>query len=219
MFSPKKYGDPLKRVEEAEPKIHTREQAMVVEQFEQEHNDLRAALAWSIEQGMLEQALRIIGVLGWFWLVNGYTREGEQWLEKALIGSEGVAPSIRAKAMISAASLSLSRDMDTIERATVLYKQSLALFQGVGDKHGIGLALFRPGEMDRGRYNHAAAQAQTAEALALFREVDDKANAAYARRILGEIACDQGEYTRARLLVEEGLALLRMLDDKRGFNS
>jgi len=209
----------LKRVEEAEPKIHTGEQATVVEQFEQEHNNLRAALAWSIERGMLEQALRIISALGWFWAVNSYAREGEQWLEKALIGSEGVAPSVRAKAMTAAASLSFTTDVDEIERATVVYKQSLALFQGLGDRHGIGLALFNLGIMDSKRYNHAAAQAQIAEALALFREVDDKANTAYALGALGEIAHNQGEYTRARLLVEEGLALLRILDDKRGIAS
>src|SRR5205807_1508646 len=54
-------------------------------QLEAEHDNLRAALAWSLaadDRG--EQALRLAGALSGFWQTRGSLSEGRQWLARAL---------------------------------------------------------------------------------------------------------------------------------------
>src|SRR5260370_32453350 len=128
---------------------------MVVEGLEREHDNLRAVLAWTSEHGMSEQALRFVGALGWFWMVNNYEREGRQWLEKALIGSEEVLAAVRAKAINSAAILTFDPSESDIGQAEALYKQNLALFQRLADKRGIGLSLNRLGGINKLSHKYA----------------------------------------------------------------
>src|SRR5260370_29151814 len=95
--------------EGVEPKLDGPQQVVLLEQLEREHNNLRAAMRWSLEQGetrhSLEMALRLGGALRWFWLVRGYFSEGRNFLQRALAGSERSAPSVRAKTFESAAGL------------------------------------------------------------------------------------------------------------------
>lgn len=53
--------------------------------MEKEHNNLRAALAWAIEnEGRFDFAAKF-GVAIWrFWLLHGHFTEGRQWMEKIL---------------------------------------------------------------------------------------------------------------------------------------
>src|SRR6266567_2378833 len=84
------------------------EQAAWLKQLEQEHENLRAALSWSLEpaadeEGRLhrEIALRLTGALWMFWWVHGYLSEGRTFLERALTTSEGVPAPIQAKALFT----------------------------------------------------------------------------------------------------------------------
>jgi hypothetical protein len=65
--------------------------------LETEHDNLRAALDWSQEEGDAELALRLAGALWLFWFTRGYSIEGRGRLEKAL--SLGRSPVARAKAL------------------------------------------------------------------------------------------------------------------------
>ena len=83
------------------------QQAEWLERLEREHDNLRATLAWSLEAAQagphLEMAFRLGEALEEFWNVRGFYSEGRAFLEQALARSEGVAASVRAKALSSAA--------------------------------------------------------------------------------------------------------------------
>lgn len=49
-----------------------------------EHEELRAALAWSLEHGAPVLAARVCGGIWWFWLQFGHAREGAAWLDRVL---------------------------------------------------------------------------------------------------------------------------------------
>src|SRR3989304_1019049 len=70
---------------------------------ETEHDNLRAALAWSLGGGQAgaETGLRLAGALGHFWFVRGYWSEGREWLERTL-AKAGSGGSTRAKALYRA---------------------------------------------------------------------------------------------------------------------
>src|SRR5262249_10809718 len=57
-------------------------QAVWFEHFEREHDNLRAALNWSIvSEGDADLGLRLGAALVRFWFIRGYLSEGNRWLD------------------------------------------------------------------------------------------------------------------------------------------
>jgi predicted ATPase len=82
--------------EEAEPAVEGAQQPAWVERLEEERDNMRTALSWSLGQGQdAELTLRIGAALGEFWNLRGYYGEGRRWLEEALASS---SPAPRAHA-------------------------------------------------------------------------------------------------------------------------
>ncbi len=191
---------------------------MWLEQLEREHDNLRAAMQWSLERGEagqgMEMALRLGGALRGFWRARGHCSEGQIFLERALARSGGTAASVRAKALGAAADV--VDDQGDFERAGVLAEESLALFRELGDTRGIVFSLHRLGRAAWNSGNPGTARPLLEEALALQRGVDSKWHIAESLFYLALLAGSQGEYSRGCALVEEGLALFRTIGDKRG---
>ncbi len=199
-------------------------QAAWLERLEREHNNLRAAWQWSLEQAGdegaiegergMETALRLGGALGRFWVVHGHISEGRNFLERALAASKGIEASVQAKALIVTANLAfIQSDYD---RAEPLFQESLALYRELEDQHGIAFALSMLGSVAWTKGNMAKARTLTEEALVISRQVDDMERAANSLFILGLLSSSQGEYTRACALYEENLAIHRAMGNKRG---
>ena len=207
--------------EQAELELGGPQQAAWLEQLEREHDNLRAALQWSLEQAGGEKAgqrseiaLRLGGALYKFWWTLGYWSEGRTFLERALAASKEAPASIQAKALYAAASLSFIQSH--YEGAEALSSESLALYRELGDQPGIALSLWVLGNVAWVRSDTAKARSLLEEALALFKEVDDKEYAAYSLFSLALLASSQGEYVRACALYEESLAFFREIEHKRG---
>jgi predicted ATPase/DNA-binding SARP family transcriptional activator len=70
------------------------EGAAWLELLEREHDNLRAALAWSQSAGGdLELAVALGGALGWFWIARGYLTEGRERLERLVALAPAPQPS------------------------------------------------------------------------------------------------------------------------------
>ena len=159
-------------------------------------------------------ALRLCSALERFWVVRGYRHEGLTFLERALGASAAVAPSVRAKALLTAARLSFMQS--DYDRGKALAQESLALFRELGDKRGIALSLNRLGIAAWRRADFPTARVLMEEDLALYRELGNPDRIAWSLFALGLLNIKQGEYTRAIASFEEGLAIFRRLDNKRG---
>ena len=72
-----------------------------------EHDNLREALASSVETGAASAALRIAGALHPFWYHRGHFREGRRWAERALALEEGADLRVRVKALGAAGELAI----------------------------------------------------------------------------------------------------------------
>ncbi|HET8852218.1 MAG TPA: tetratricopeptide repeat protein, partial [Ktedonobacteraceae bacterium] len=204
--------------EEAEPKLEGPQQAVWLQRLEQEHDNLRAAMQWSLERGEagqgMEMALRLGGALRGFWRAHGHLSEGQIFLERAMAGSGGAAATVRAKALGAAADVAL--EQGDLERGEVLCRESLALCRELGDTRGIAFSLRRLGWAAWISSGSGAARPLLEEALALQRQVDNKWHVAESLSYLALLAGGQGEYSRGRALVEEGLTLFRAIGNKRG---
>jgi len=213
----------LALAEEAEPEhgLVGSLQVEWLERLEREHDNLRAAMQWSVEQGKgeigMETALRLGGVLEWFWRVRGHWSEGRNFLELVLQGSEGVVAPVRAKALTAFGSLALVQG--DFDRGEAVFEESLALFRKLADTRGIAFSLTQLGEVALTRSNHAAARSLIEEALALYRKVGFKQGIADSLFYLATVASRQGEYITARVLYEESLAIHRELENKKGIDN
>ena len=210
--------------EESELELVGPQQALWLERLELEHDNLRAALDWSLQQGgdtietqrRMEIALRLVGALRRFWQMHGHLNEGQMFTEKALSASEGILVTVqaRAKALIAAGTLaSIQNDHD---RTETYCRESLLLFKELGDQQGMALSLFLLSVVPMMKGDNVAARSLTEEALTLFRAMGDNERVAWSLSTLGLLDTQEEKYANAGAHYEESLAIHRKLGNKRG---
>lgn len=207
----------LQFAEESEARLSGSQHGAWVRRLEREYDNMRAALAWSLEQGeaghTMEMALRLGAALREFWGIRGSVREGRAFIERALARREGVAAPALAKA-IAAAGLLADMQGD-FGQAELWCGESLALFRALNDAQGAGRTLVILGDVALKKGEHAQARSHLDEALTLFREEDDTQGISDSLIDLANVSINQGEYISACELLEESLALAR----KAGYTS
>jgi len=204
--------------EEAEPHLSGTEQALWLACLEREHDNLRAALRWSLEQGEvgqnMELALRLGGALAQFWILHGHFSEGRTFLERALTGSQGVMASVHVKALEAAMYLALNQgDFDS---AKMLGEESLALSRELGHTSGISSILSQLGFVFMVRGDLDVACSLSEEAVSLARAMGDKSLIANRLHELAFVLLERGEYASVCDMYEECLVIFRELGDKVG---
>jgi tetratricopeptide (TPR) repeat protein len=206
----------LALAEAAESELRGSNQAEWLARLEREHDNLRAALGWSLQHGQIEKSLRLGGALWYFWFWHSHLSEGRMWLEGALAAALGsvIPPAVRAKALCGAGTL--ARVQGDYRRALNLLEGSLEVWRELGDKRGIALALNCLGTTTYNQGNLEQAAQYGEESLALCRELSDLWGIASALNSLGELARCEGDYTQAQSLYQESLALRRTLGNKIG---
>jgi predicted ATPase len=204
----------LALAEQAEPELHGPNQALWVARLEHEHDNLREALKWALEQVRDEKAaerrevgMRLSVALKEFWMIRGHYREARTFLERALALSEGTLTALRARVLRAIASVAdCQGDIDRIE---VVAKLSLALSRELQDTCGIAESLgsLAAAAWLRGKIVEAVSLHD--EQVRLLRQVGEPGEVAKALFPLAEHVSTHGEYARGQALFEEALQLFR----------
>jgi non-specific serine/threonine protein kinase len=158
----------------------------------------------------------LAGALWRFWFTRRHLSEGRRWLDECLHmeASARIRPETRAKALNAAGNLAQAQG--DLERAASLHRESLAVRQVLGDRHGIAISLNSLANVAVDRGDYSAARALHEDSLALRRELGDGRGIAVALNNLSVIARDQGEWDRAAALSRESAGLFSVLGDKQG---
>lgn len=77
--------------------------------LEAERANMRVALAWWVDSGQPERLLAHAAALGGFWYARIQLKEGVEWLERALAGSDAATSPARARALTWLALISFLR--------------------------------------------------------------------------------------------------------------
>jgi predicted ATPase/DNA-binding SARP family transcriptional activator len=205
----------LALAKETEPKLYGPEPAEGLDRLEREHDNLRAALAWTVAQGQGEAGLRLGGALWQYWHVRGYWTEGRERLAE-LLALPGAAARTAARAWALQIAGELAYGQGEYGAARALFEESLAIKRELGDKQGITWSLCWLGIAARDQGDYGAARALLEESLAIFRELGQKGGIAWSLNSLGLLVHFQGDYGAARALLEENLAIVRGLGNKEG---
>jgi predicted ATPase/class 3 adenylate cyclase/Tfp pilus assembly protein PilF/DNA-binding XRE family transcriptional regulator len=205
----------LALAEQARPELRGLVQGIWLARLEREHDNLRAALGWSIhEAGDAGLGQRLAGALSPFWRRRGYVSEGRGWLDAALARADQRSPSARALVLSGAGTLAWMQG--EYRRAVSLYEQALGLQRALDNKVDIATSLTALADVAsaQGQFNRAVALYE--EALALWRAQGDSVGIHMVLLNMGVSAWNQGEYERASTLLEEALVLVRERGDTWG---
>lgn len=204
----------LRLAEQAARELRGPEQVPWLERLEEEHDNLRLALRWTVECNEQEYGLQLAGNLELFWVWHGHVIEGRNWLDEMLAVWEDVTAVTLAKAT-SANGLLVSAQGEN-ERARALYEQSLHLYRQVNNQAGIAEVLSRLANaaLDQGEPARGVELAE--ESVALYRMLDNRMALSVALRTLASALLYQSDFDRATQLYEECLILSRELGGKSG---
>jgi predicted ATPase len=201
----------LALVERAEPEFHGPGQMAWLERLDAELDNLRAALAWSIEAGELELGLRLAGASLTFWDVRGVPSEGLSWLDALLAHGAATAPAAGAKALFAAGFL--HADLEQLDLAERDFRAARGLYGDLGDRQGLSSALNGLGVTACYREDFPSAKSYFEQSLALRRELADSRGVASCLTNLTLVALCQDEDDLAAEYLAEGLPLARRVGD------
>jgi predicted ATPase/DNA-binding SARP family transcriptional activator len=191
--------------ETAEQELHGSEQGRWLERLDREHGNLRAALAFALESGDGETALRIAAALRWFWHIHGHIAEGRRWTEAALARA-GDAPELTQVKALNGAGIVAAEQGDH-GAARRFFAQSLALARKLGRADRIAAALANLGNLALFEGDYEGARAHYEESVGLWREAENVGRTAATTENLGCVAMLEGDLARAIALFEESEAL------------
>jgi non-specific serine/threonine protein kinase len=189
--------------------------------LEAEHDNLRAALAWSLDQD-LDAMLRLITAMSEFWFRRGFEAEGRAWIQDALkrheesAPLEGEAAHRRRQGVAGALQVLawLTFSQGDYRGAFEASRRCEALARELGDLRLLSTllsfmasALLMAGDV-------TAAETLAAEGLEAARKSEDPVAVGVATGMLGWRLSMHGRYDEADAHLEEGLALLRKSGDQ-----
>jgi len=208
----------LTLAERAEPGLYGPRQRYWLDRLEAEHDNIRAALAWSTREGADAQtAARLTGALGWFWRLHGHLNEGRRWLTIVLSKECGVgddASRLRAGAL-NAAGMLAERQHDYAPAEQAL-QESVARYRALGDDQGMADALNNLGHVVWDCSDYARAHPLFQESLSLRRTLGDERGVASSLNNLARVHRYQGDVEAATALYEQSLALWKRVGEPWG---
>ena len=186
-----------------------------------EHDNLRAALGWSLMTETPDDARfggqRLAGLLWEFWFMRGHLGEGRHWLDASLavdMHDTEAHRRARVKALVGAGVLAGTQY--DYGRADVLNAEALTLARPTDDPQDAGVAMIMLGMAAEVRGEADRAAELYEQALALTRDVPRAWLAGWVLGHLGRMATARGEYETATALLEESLAQLQKAGDRQG---
>ena len=204
----------LTLAEQAFPELRGPDQLEWLERLEAEHDNMRAALAWTLDRKEAELALRLGGDLSWFWSLRGYYIEGRRWLEEALAIEGRGSPEVRAMALAGAGALaSQQSDYDRAQEACEEGLELLAPEAREAIEAKLNLLVWL-GFVAWVREEYERAKQLFEEGLALSRERSDTWWLATFLLYVAIVPHYLGDYERATELTEESMDLFREQGDK-----
>jgi tetratricopeptide (TPR) repeat protein len=196
----------LTLAEEAAAAARAADAKTALDRLERDYDDLLVGLAWFIDEGRTDDALRLANALYRFWITKQRFEEGALWFDRVL-AAPGGDERIRGQARINAGFMPFWMGQD--DRAAELFNQGLDIARRLDDAPMISQAL---GGLARValRTDVADGRRIAREALDVSVAAADEAGRSNALHLLGVGAQIAGDLPEARDWMTQRLALVRM---------
>jgi tetratricopeptide (TPR) repeat protein len=202
----------IQLAETADEGLRDARQIKCIQVLEDEHDNLRRALRWTIDNGEGDSAFRIVTALGWFWFMRGYWKESWVWLKQSLDLSSDFDPNLRAKAIYRAGGLELIRGK--LAGTTELVEGALITCRDNDDKEGTAWCLNLLGQAGTWGYkDYDEADVRLSESVELFRKLKNEWGIAWSLRYLGQVAEVKGNFEHSIKLQQDALQRFEQIGD------
>jgi tetratricopeptide (TPR) repeat protein len=166
--------------------------------MEQDNENLRAALDYSIILQVSHMAWRLGAALRRFWQYHGHVDEGRGWLKAILdLPDKSAEDHTLARAETLHAAGSLARVQGDFAEAHHLLDDSLEIRRRFSDLEGIAVSLDGLGVVMMYEGQYSLAETYLQESLQICRDLGSEAEAIKRINDLGIVAMLQGDYEKA----------------------
>ena len=200
----------LATAEALEPRLASSAEAL--DAMTHDHDNLRAALSWSIETGAVDVGFRL-GYAAWrFWQRRGHFREARSWFDRILALPDADAPTAaRARGLTGAAGIAYWQN----DYATALawYREAEDIVRRLGDRGWLADALYNTGETAALIGDMETVASKLGEGEAIGRELGDDAILGRFLQASGYMAFMGDQLDAARGPLEEALAVALRASD------
>ena len=170
-----------------------------------EHDNLRAALRWSLENGEREMGLRLAAAIWRFWMQRGHLREGREWFDRLLPAAEG-ADSVDAGVLAAAhtAAGGIVYWQNALDDAEAHYLAAYDLDRGHDRADRLGDDLYNLAFVAMVRGDFDTARQRFTESAELFAAAGQSERLADTTAARGALELRAGTLDAARDFLEEG---------------
>jgi predicted ATPase/class 3 adenylate cyclase/DNA-binding CsgD family transcriptional regulator len=199
--------------ETAEPGLVDTDQDTWLARFEIEHDNLRAALDWGLSLPDPDPARRLAAVLFWLWYLHGHTKEGVDYLQRAIERAPDEASPLQALLYTGVAAVSIASGRFDVLVDHAL--RGLELATAVGDDRTRGKCLLLLG-VAQSFLDFDGAAGVFEQAAAAAEASDDRFVADRVVVMRGLLLAYGDRHEEARPILEEGFERCLRRGD-RGF--
>jgi tetratricopeptide (TPR) repeat protein len=173
-----------------------------------EADNLRAAFEYALDQRDADAISRFLRSLLWLWIPRGQFTEGEAWVSRALLRTEGVSETA-ARAIVLDAAGWLRLISGDWKGALPFFRECRPIFERLKMENEAALALMTEGITKTASTGDPAGVEEVRVALQKFRELRDAYGIGLTLTALGEGARLSGEPEKAQRYFEEALGCMR----------
>lgn len=189
-----------------------------MELLDAEYENIRSALAWcqsspvqDIEATSL--GLRFLPALRRYWELRSLYAEADRWIEPLLAKSAGVAPQVRAAALLGVGAFYGNRVM--LKQSIAYLEESLAVYTAEGDPVNVAWTQYWLGSVLRDNLEFDRARVLLDESIVTMEAHREALGIANAQAGRGYLACMEGDFIVALSLLEEAAARCRIVGHRR----
>jgi len=194
--------------------IRDNPQVNLLDDIEFEIHNLRAALAFSIEEKDEQTALEFCEMLMPFWKIRGYYQEGYHWLKQTFDLDTNANQVMKASSLTAAAKLvSVLGDYAEAEQFS---QRSLSIAREIGDQHLIARALNSLGAVATASGDGEMAQSYFGQSLDIYKNLRVEQAIAGTEVNLAIVNINNGKLEEARDALNKALATFRNVGDSIG---
>jgi predicted ATPase/transcriptional regulator with XRE-family HTH domain len=198
--------------EQASEKMHGPDQFEWLDRLEAEHDNLRAAWDFAIENDT-ELASRLATALLEFWSIRGNPSEGRAWMAKLLEQTNRWGQTIKRAHLLGVAGQLAYIQQDSAS-ARLLLGEASSLARGAGDQKELAFTLLWFGRTAHDLRDERVARQLIEECLSRYRELNDPWGMAMAMFHLALMEADEGRYAESEERNLKSLTIFEQLGDK-----
>ncbi len=205
----------LRLAEAAEPHFRGPDLDRWLNVLKVEHDNLRAALRWAIDNDAANVGLRLAAALWRFWHLGGHLSEGRLWADAVLALPSAASSTIeRARALAAAGGLAYwQHDAPAV---LTRYEEALAISRELEDEAEIAEATYNLAFAYGLHQGRGRAEKLFVDSRQMFEQLGNRRGVADALSFLSSFTRHDGDSSLARSQAEESLRIHEEIGDLFG---